>query len=101
MTGSNRFPSTFPGSSTGTQVTLGPGTYTWAKHWQAQMLFSEMSATGIMTGSKINDDCNEQTPTSQMATGSITAGTSETCIIVNEIVITGGEVPNPILLHFL
>ena len=64
-------------------------------------LQTEMSATSITTDSVFSGDCNEQAPPSQTATGSITAGTSETCGIVNEITITGGEVKYPILPHSL
>ena len=64
-------------------------------------LQTEMSATSITTDSVFSGDCNEQTPPSQTATGSITAGTSETCGIVNEIIITGGEYQIPILPHSL
>ena len=95
VTGSNPSPSTFPGNSTGNQVTLGPGTYTVGETLAStDALQTEMSATSITTDSVFSGDCNEQTPPSQTATGSITAGTSETCGIVNEIIITGGEVPN-------
>jgi hypothetical protein len=95
VTGSNPSPSTFFGNSPGTPVTIGTGAYTVGETLASTAaLETEMSTTSITTDSEFSGDCNEQTPPSQTATGSITAGASETCGIVNEITITGGEVPN-------
>jgi hypothetical protein len=73
VTGNNPQPSTFPGSETGTLVTLGPGTYT----------VNEATFPGSFVA--FNGDCTQTALNSGKATGTISAGEHQICTITNSL----------------
>jgi hypothetical protein len=71
VSGNNPSPSSFKGSATGTEVTLGSGQYT----------VSESGPTGYITS--FLGDCVQDSPTS--ASGNINAGETQDCDVVNTL----------------
>ena len=96
--GSNPDPSApFPGSETGTTVTLGVGAYTVTEDPDETSIEANLGALGGIIGDNIigpvpsfTGDCTQAGTGSFSATGNITSGESQTCNIFNQFIITNG-----------
>jgi hypothetical protein len=97
LTGNVPEPLEFPGSSTGTNVELGKGGYTVDETLADTSEVGRFLGSAIGTSTTIGDgsDCEGvfQNGIFQEATGTIGAGQSQTCIIINTLHIDGGNVP--------
>lgn len=89
VTGNNPSPSNFPGSSTGTPVTIGAGEYSVDETLASTSALEEQFPTfDIRTVTTATGDCTPVTNDSgvfQEATGTMPPGGSQECTIENEI----------------
>ncbi|MGE5634341.1 MAG: hypothetical protein ACM3VV_03865 [Deltaproteobacteria bacterium] len=99
VTGNNPDPSSqFPGSPTGTDVTLGPGNYvvseTTDESFQTDIdtFFDTHPDHLIIFSSTFTGDCTQSVAIDE-ATGTISAGDSETCDIENSFQISSDTTP--------
>lgn len=97
VTGDNPNPSNFPGSSTGTAVTINPGEYEITEELAStSALQAELTATSIITTTTVTGDCTPNLGPNQnfiSAQGTMTSGGSQECTIINTVTINGGDVP--------
>ncbi|HJU59440.1 MAG TPA: hypothetical protein VJ583_06800 [Nitrososphaeraceae archaeon] len=90
----NPIPSQFPGSESGTVVTLGPGNYVVTETPSSTSINQDITTVLQITGVEsvgidppvFTGDCTEVFPGNR-ATGTIGAGESQTCNIVNNFVV--------------
>lgn len=101
VSGNNPNPSNFPGSSTGTPVTIGAGNYEITEELASTgALQAEVQGQGtsIITTTNAEGDCTANLGPNQNfldATGTMTSGGSQECSIINTITISNGVVPRP------
>lgn len=99
VTGNNPDSSDFPGSATGTPVEIGPGAYDITEELASTgALQAELSATSVITTTDASGDCPANFGPNQnflSASGTMTSGGSQTCTIVNTVIINDGDVPTP------
>jgi hypothetical protein len=97
VTGNDPDPSSFSGSSTGTPVSLGSGDYTVDETLaNTATLQAELNAASIITQTTAEGDCTPNFDNNQIfedASGTMTSGGSQECILYNLITIGGGTVP--------
>jgi hypothetical protein len=97
VAGNNPVPSSFAGSETPEAVSIGPGDYTVSESRpDTSVLQQELNTQVVNFGDSFfaSGDCvlNQAENT---ATGTIAAGQSQDCNIINQIFIFGGTVPQP------
>jgi hypothetical protein len=94
VTGNNPEPSSFAGSETPVEVSIGPGEYTVSETLaDLNALQQELNAGAASTLSVFTGDCNQANQAESEATGTIAAGESQQCNIQNEIFFFAGTVP--------
>lgn len=94
VTGNDPDPSSFPGSSTGTPVVIGAGDYSITEEFpNTDALQDELIATSIEFLVGVEGDCTLTDPDVPTITGTMTSGDSQTCLLVNTVIINGGVVP--------
>jgi hypothetical protein len=97
VAGNDPNPSTFPGSSTGTPVEIGPGNYVITEELVSTgALQAEMGAQSIIQTTTATGDCTPNFSVNNVfidATGTMTSGGSQECTIVNTVNIFDGTVP--------
>lgn len=89
-------PGTFEGSSAGTAVTMGPGSYTINEvvFYDDTNLTNELSASFVTTQpTGATGDCSYRNEIANLVDGIMTSGDSQVCTIINTIFITNGTVP--------
>jgi hypothetical protein len=94
VTGNNPSPTSFPGSSSGTEVTIGAGDYSVVVTAlpNTAPLANELDADSLSQTQQAFGDCI-QNPNDSGYIGTMTAGGSQECTIVFDITINGGTVP--------
>lgn len=97
ITGNEPNPPSFPGSSTGTEVTLNPGIYKVSEssvNVNLQPLANLLDAESTNVELTVTGDCIYDTdPPAIGGIGSITSSGSQVCKLINTIEINGGTVP--------
>jgi hypothetical protein len=98
--GNDPNPSVFEGSSTGTEVTIGPGDFNITGVVRDQKtlepLFDELGALKDLGLARLSDargDCNYDVYSYPQVTGTMTPGESQECTLINQINIIAGVVP--------
>lgn len=98
VSGNNPDPTNFPGSSTGTEVSVGVGNFAITEELAStQDLQNQLQATSIITTTTAQGDCTPNFNVNQVfqdATGTMTSAGSQECTLINKIIITGGSVPS-------
>jgi hypothetical protein len=90
VTDTNPTPSEFPGSESGTIVTLGAGAYTVTENPDETSVAADLTALGgNITGPNITftGQCSQTGVNSTSAAGTIAAGESQTCNLENHFII--------------
>ena len=89
VAGNNPSPSNFPGSVAGTQVTLGVGHFAITEEQASlEALHAEFPTSFIFATTDATGDCTAQTNGNGdfvRATGTMTSGSSQECVITNTI----------------
>ena len=97
VTGNSPNPSTFPGSSSGTEVEIGVGDYTvYEQQARTSALQSQLQAINIITTTTAEGDCTPNFNVNQVfqdATWTMTSGDSQEGTLINKITISNGVVP--------
>lgn len=99
VSGNNPNPSTsFPASTSGTPVIIGPGDYTinegFPGNFDIDFIRSELNAlSATLDGTSVKGDCDFINHVT--ATGSMTTGGAEHCTFINTITFSFGTVPGP------
>ena len=95
MSGNNPLPSVL-GSTTPVEVTIGPGNYQVSENGQNVDYFPiliEMSASSATNEPSFTGNCVQDSIQVSRADGSIPSGETQTCNIVNTIVLRNADVP--------
>ena len=96
VTDNNPEPSSFAGSETPVEVSIGPGEYTVSETLaDLSTLQQELDAGAASTLSLFRGNCNQPDQAEPVATGTIAAGQSQECNIENSIFFFEGRVPDP------
>jgi hypothetical protein len=96
MAGNEVSPDTFDGSSTGTPVTMNPGSYVVNEisSYDETNLADELNAASVsVQATDATGDCTFENVGGTLAEGTMTSGGSQECTIVNTIFIQDGTVP--------
>ena len=94
VTGNSPDPSSFAGSETPVEVSIGPGEYTVSEIVaDTSTIQQELNSVVASTTSIFTGDCNQADQAEPEATGIIAAGESQQCNIDNQIFIFEGTVP--------
>jgi len=100
VSGNNPNPSTFPGTDLTTDVTIGPGSYSVTESIptaKLNALAEELDALGVGITTTATEDCTanyNEFNGFEDATGTMTSGGKQLCVITNTVEIDGGTVPS-------
>jgi len=91
----NPNPSEFPGSSSGTPVSMDPGSFVINEiiNFDETNLENELGASVSIDSTGVIGDCTFENIGGTLAEGTMTSGGSQECIIINTVFIQNGTVP--------